>query len=45
MQTKLVFAAKLANNNVVNCENFLHDIAILDSNFTTDDPFASGWNK
>jgi hypothetical protein len=33
---------KLANIAVADCENFLHDIAIFDSNFTTDDPFTSG---
>lgn len=42
MQTELVSAAKLANNTVADCENFLHDFSIFDSYFTTDDPFTSG---
>ncbi len=42
MQTELVLGAKLANIIVADCENFLHDIAICDSTFTTDDPFTSG---
>jgi hypothetical protein len=36
------YLMKLANIIVVDCENFLHDIAICDSNFTTDDPFTFG---
>jgi hypothetical protein len=42
MQTELVFGVKLANIAVADCENFLHDIAIFDRNFTTDDPITSG---
>ena len=42
MQTELLFGVKLANIAVANCENFLHGIAIFDSNFTTDDLFTSG---
>ena len=42
MQTVSIFGVKLANIAVADCENFLHNIAIFDSNFTTDDPFTSG---
>jgi hypothetical protein len=42
MQSVLILRMKLANIAVADCENFLHDIAIFDSNFTTDDPFTSG---
>jgi hypothetical protein len=42
MQTELVFGVKLANIVVVDCENFLYDIAIFDSNLTTNDLFTSG---
>ena len=41
MQTELVFGVKLANIAVADSEKFLHDIAIFDNNFTTDDPFTS----
>jgi hypothetical protein len=42
MQTALILRVKLANIAVADCEKFLHDIVIFDSNFTTDDPFTSG---
>lgn len=42
MQTEVVFEVKLANITIADCENFLHDVAIFDSNSTTDDPFPSG---
>ncbi len=38
----MVFGVKLANITIADCENFLHDIAIFDSNFTTYAPFTSG---
>jgi hypothetical protein len=45
MQTELVFGVELANIAVADCENFLHDIAIFDRNFTTDDPITSGGRR
>jgi hypothetical protein len=41
MQTELIFGVKLANIAVADCENCLLNIAIFDSDFTTDDPFTS----
>ena len=41
MQTVSIFGVKLANIAVADCENFLLNIAIFDSDFTTDDPFTS----
>ncbi len=43
MQTELIFAAKLANNAVIDCENFLHNICIFDISFRTG-PFTRSGN-
>ena len=41
MQTELVLGVKLANIIVADCEIFLHDTSICDSDFTTGPPFTS----